>query len=44
MNNFFIDKFGTFDYKHANSILVTKLLDASKTEMRKMAVHFNQVI
>jgi hypothetical protein len=23
MNNFFIDQFGTFDYKHANSILVT---------------------
>jgi hypothetical protein len=30
MNNFFIDQFGTFDYKHANSILVTTLLDASK--------------
>jgi hypothetical protein len=25
MNNFFIDQFGTFDYKHANSILVTTL-------------------
>jgi hypothetical protein len=23
MNNFFIDQFGTFDYKHANSILIT---------------------
>jgi hypothetical protein len=30
MNNFFIDQFGTFDYKHANSILITTLLDASK--------------
>jgi hypothetical protein len=29
MNNFFIDKFGTFDYKHAKG---TKLLDASKIE------------
>jgi hypothetical protein len=43
MNNFFIDKFGTFDYKHANSILITKLLDASKNgEDKKMTVHFNQ--
>lgn len=43
MNNFFIDKFGTFDYKHANSILITKLLDASKNgEDKKMIVHFNQ--
>lgn len=42
MNNFFIDKFGTFDYKHANSILVTKLLDASKNvDTKKMMVHFN---
>jgi hypothetical protein len=29
MNNFFIDKFGTFDYKHANSILIT-VIDAQK--------------
>jgi hypothetical protein len=35
MNNFFIDKFGTFDYKHANSILITKLLDAPKMERIK---------
>ncbi|MES2239193.1 MAG: DUF3822 family protein [Bacteroidota bacterium] len=42
MNNFFIDKFGTFDYKHANSILVTKLLDASKNiDTKKMMVHFS---
>ncbi|GGA87917.1 hypothetical protein GCM10008015_30630 [Flavobacterium palustre] len=42
MNNFFIDKFGSFDYKHANSILVTKLLDASKNiDTKKMMVHFN---
>lgn len=42
MNNFFIDKFGTFDYKHANSILVQKLLDASKNiDDKKMTVHFN---
>jgi hypothetical protein len=43
INNFFIDKFGTFDYKHANSILVTTLLDASKNkEEKKISVHFNQ--
>jgi hypothetical protein len=40
MNNYFIDQFGTFDYKHANTILVHKLLDFSKNnEERKMFVH-----
>lgn len=43
MNNFFIDKFGSFEYKHASSILVTKLLDVTKnTEDRKMFVHVNK--
>jgi hypothetical protein len=43
MNNFFIDQFGVFDYKHANSILVTSLLDASKNiDAKKMIIHFNQ--
>jgi hypothetical protein len=42
MNNFFIDKFGTFEYTHANTILVKTLLDASKnTTEIKMMVHFN---
>lgn len=42
INNFFIDQFGSFDYKHANSILVTKLLDASKNDdNKKMIVNFN---
>ena len=42
INNFFIDQFGAFDYKHANSILVSKLLDASKNiEEKIMYVHFN---
>lgn len=42
MNNFFIDKFGTFDYKHANSILVSKLLDRSKNnDIKTMYVHFD---
>lgn len=40
MNNYFIDQFGTFDYKHSNTILVNKLLDLSKNnEERKMFVH-----
>ena len=40
MNNYFIDQFGAFDYKHANTILVNKLLDLSKNnEERKMFVH-----
>ncbi|WP_291129693.1 DUF3822 family protein [Flavobacterium sp. UBA7682] len=40
MNNYFIDQFGTFDYKHANSILVQKLLEVSRNnEERKMFVH-----
>jgi len=42
INNFFIDHFGSFDYKHANSILISKLLDASKNnDDKKMVVHFN---
>ena len=40
LNNYFIDQFGTFDYKHSNTILVKKLLDASKNnEESKMFVH-----
>ena len=40
MNNYFIDQFGAFDYKHSNSILVEKLLDISKNnDERKMFVH-----
>lgn len=43
MNNFFIDQYGAFDYKHANTILVSKLLDLSKNkEERKMFVHANE--
>jgi hypothetical protein len=40
MNNYFIDKFGSFDYKHASGILVAKILSLSKNnEDKKMAVH-----
>ncbi|WP_366183301.1 DUF3822 family protein [Flavobacterium ovatum] len=43
MNNYFIDKYGSFDYKHANSILVTKLMDESKNnDTKTMWVHFAQ--
>lgn len=43
MNNFFIDQYGSFDYKHSNSILVSKLLDLSKNnEERKMFVHVSE--
>jgi len=43
MNNFFIDQYGSFEYKHANSILVSKLLDVSKNnEERKMFVHVSE--
>ena len=42
INNFFIDQYGSFDYKHANTILVSKLLDLSKNiDEKKMIVHFN---
>ncbi|AWG22579.1 hypothetical protein FFWV33_14105 [Flavobacterium faecale] len=41
MNNFFIDKFGSFDYKHSNSILLDKVMDLSRNDDTKtMWVHF----
>ncbi|MGG7036735.1 MAG: DUF3822 family protein [Flavobacterium sp.] len=43
MNNYFIDQFGTFDYKHANSILIEKLLDISKNrDEQKMFLHIGE--
>jgi len=43
MNNYFIDQFGSFEYKHANTILVNKLLEVSRnSEERKMFVHIEQ--
>lgn len=42
INNFLIDNVGSFDYKHANSILVEKILDASRNnDEKKMIVNFN---
>ena len=43
INNFFIDQFGAFDYKHCNTILVSRLLEASKNvDEKKVFVHFNE--
>ncbi|WP_133526928.1 DUF3822 family protein [Flavobacterium sp. 245] len=42
INNFLIDNVGSFDYKHANSILVEKILDNSRNnDDKKMVVNFN---
>lgn len=42
INNFFIDQFGTFDYKHASSILISKVLMTSKNkDEKKMFVHIS---
>ena len=41
VNNFLIDQFGAFEYKNANSVLVSKLLDASKNiDEKQIFVHF----
>jgi hypothetical protein len=42
INNFFIDQFGTFDYKHANSILVSLFWMPQNIDDKKMTVHFSQ--
>lgn len=43
INNFLIDAFSSFEYKHHSSILVEKLLDLSKNDDdRQMFVHFDQ--
>jgi len=40
INNYLIDQFGSFEYKHNNSILISKLLDASKNiDSVKMYIH-----
>jgi len=40
INNYFVDEFGFFTYKHVNTILVSKLLDISKNvDAKKMFVH-----
>ena len=43
INNFFIDAFGKFTSKHANTVLVSKLLDLSKNvEEKKMFVQMSK--
>lgn len=40
VNNYLIDQFGTFEYKHCSSVLISKLLEASKNiDSEKMYVH-----
>jgi hypothetical protein len=42
INNFLLDQFTTFNYKHINSILVSKLLDISKNiDENQVFVHFS---
>lgn len=43
MNNFFIDRFGTFNYTHSSTILVSKLLAISNNDDdKKMFVHLSK--
>lgn len=40
LNNFFVDEFGNFVYKHAHTVLVSKLLELSRNvDDKKMFVH-----
>lgn len=42
INNYLLDQFTTFNYKHVNSILVSKLLDLSKNvDEKQVFVHFS---
>jgi hypothetical protein len=42
INNYLLDPFTTFNYKHMNSILVSKLLDLSKNvDEKQVFVHFS---
>lgn len=42
LNNFLVDKFGPYEYQHAASILVKRLLDLSKnTSGKKMFIHLS---
>lgn len=43
VNNFLIDRYGTFEYKSTNSVLVTKLLDLSKNiDDKQIFVHVKE--
>lgn len=43
INNYLLDQFSTFNYKHLNTILVSKLLELSKNKDEKQVfVHFSK--
>jgi hypothetical protein len=43
INNYLLDHFSTFNYKHVNTILVSKLLELSKNvEEKQVFVHFSK--
>jgi len=43
INNYLLDQFESFDYKHVNSVLVSKLLEKSKNvEEKQVFVHFGK--
>lgn len=43
VNNYLIDRFGEFEYKNANTILVSRLLDASKNiDEKQVFVHIQE--
>lgn len=43
INNFLIDKIGVFDYKHSNSVLISRILDSSKNiDAIQVFAHFRK--
>ncbi len=44
INNYLLDQFSTFNYKHVNTILVSKLLELSKNiDEKQVFVHFSKI-
>ena len=42
INNFLIDQFGSFDYRHSSSVLVSAVLDSSKNvDDKQVYIHFD---
>ena len=45
INNFLIDQFGTFDYRHSSSVLVSKILDSSKNiDEKQVFIHVDSQV
>lgn len=43
VNEFLLDRFGNFDYRHTSSVLVSKLLESSKNnEEKQVFAHFSE--